>query len=282
MEQYKGFIASLFSFILLVACSQPALLSDEGNGSTGSGSVPEATVEPIPSQDLFLRPTVVTRIVTETPPAGSQRKVTWCLNNSGKSDEKEPWKDDPESLSQSALIDYLQQMGVVEICLPPELGMRSLELDWNATSKPPTASNGRRIEITFNNIEGLAIIFATYDLDVNSDFSTYATIEDYNAVRASEHAYAIVTNETPGYVYIDDSLESVQKAYVFPFRNHYVALVYNFDSKVVSIEGEALTRALIHPPYPAEVSEEIDLLDDILSSIKLREMTPAKITADSR
>jgi hypothetical protein len=276
----KWSVILLFGWFLLVACSQskpsPTTLN-QGSQSTS----PAATVEPKPSQDLFLRPTVVTRIVTETPLTERDSPEPWCLDTAAAPDQASPWETVSGQLAAAELADYLTQAGVIELCLPPELGAPILDIDWNAAVDPPTAKAGRWIQIGFDGIDGLYFIFATYDLAVDSEHTTYASRADYEALQAGVRENAIVVNGTPGFLFVGDAYGFLEKAYVFPFAKHYVAIVYRLKDEENPEDQEALKAAITHPPYPTERTQELHTLDEMMASIRLREITPPSISAEA-
>lgn len=270
--------------LFLAACSQPEPVPTSTAVQEGTPTAllrPPGTVEPVPSQDLFLRPTVVTRIVTEKPPGNGEQRRPWCLGPAAKSKSGPAWEVGPDNLSPSQLEDYLVQIGVAEICLPLGLGAPSLGGDWNAAADPPTADAGRRIRITFDGIEDLTLIFSTYDFAADSEYVSHATKTDYEASRAGTHDRSIVTNGTPGFLYIDDINGLVEKAYVYPFANHYVTVTHRLSEGADADQRAELKTAVIHPPYPSSIAHELNILDELMTSLRLIEITPPHITAGS-
>jgi len=117
----------LTGLFLLAACSQPEPTPAVVQTSTPTSlERPPVTVEPKPSQDLFLRPTVVTRIVTDELP-DEEEEATWCLDPSSENVPDATWDEKADSLEAAELASYLGQMGVAAICLPPEVGTPFLE-----------------------------------------------------------------------------------------------------------------------------------------------------------
>lgn len=276
----KTTVILVVGWFLLAACSQPKPTPTATPPSSGTPlSIPEITVEPKPSQDLFLRPTIVTRIVTETPVPGRERLEPLCLGVAADSDSLTPWDVGPGNLYAKELADYLKQMGVIEICLPGQLGAPSLEGDWNAAEESPAAKAGRRIEIAFDGIEGLRLVFATYDFVGDGNYVVHATAADHEALLAGEHDNAIVINGQPGFLFIDEPEGLVEKAYVFPLSDHYVALSYRVEKGTNTGDLTAFAEAIRHPPYPQELAQELNVMDGVLATLRLREISAPSVTA---
>lgn len=280
----KGSVLLLIGCLLLAACSQPEPAPTATSVLEGTPTPlrqPPGTVEPVPSQDLFLRPTVVTRIVTEEPADSGDERRHSCLGPTVDIKPSVAWELGPDNLSPSQFEDYLAQIGVAEICLPLEIGAPFLGVDWNAAAEPPTADAGRRIRITFDGIDRLSLIFATYDFAAGSEYVSHATRADYETSRSGTHDRSIVTNGTPGFLFIDDVNGMVEKAYVYPFANHYIAITYRLGEGADGDQRAELEQAVVHPPYPPSIARKLDIFDELMSSLRLIEITPPHITADA-
>jgi hypothetical protein len=202
------------------------------------------------------------------------------LGTAAGSEPPTPWETGPDQLTAPELADYLDRMGVIELCLPPELGAPSLGVDWNAGADPPTADAGRRIRIGFEGTGGPILIFATYDFGAGSEYVNHATAADYEAVQAGVHENAIVTNGTPGYLYIDENYGAVEKAYVYPFADHYITFTTRLSGGLDADPDRiaALEAAVAHPPYPPERVRELNTLDEMIASLRLRATTSLNVT----
>jgi len=91
-----------------------------------------------------------------------------------------------------------------------------------------------------------------------------------------------VTNGTPGFLFIDNSRGLAEKAYVYPFEKHYVAVTYTFGQNADGDQRAELEQAIVHPPYPTALARELNALDEIMASLRLIELTPPSFTAQSK
>jgi hypothetical protein len=188
-----------------------------------------------------------------------------------------PWGSHPGTLFAAELRDYLVQMGVTGLCLPPEVGAPYLGVDWNVAAIPPTADSGRRLRIDFKDSGTVSLIYATYDFALGTEYITHATIADYEAVQAGTHPDLITTNGTPGFLHIgSDGYTGVIKTFVYPFADHYVALSAGLSYEAGVGDPDALAAAMAEPPYPTEGAAELRALDEMVASLMLTAGIPTE------
>lgn len=252
--------------------------------ATGTTFSATATLAPSPSPmasetpiSATARPPVPTPAATSTPADTTVEDSAWCLDAATGTAAPAPWENNPNTLTTAELKNYLAEMGVTELCVPPEVDAPSLRTDWNAAATPPTADSGRRLGIVFQGSGTVSLTYATYDFSLGTEYITHATVADYEAVQAGTHPDLITTNGTPGFVHIGhDGYTGVIKAFVYPFADHYLALTTGLAYVAGEGDPEALAAAMAEAPYPEEGAAPLRALDEMVASLMLTAGVPTE------
>lgn len=279
----------IFLLLWLWGCTPAA---ESPSGQTAATPAPTSTVSatatlapwPSPTARPTLIPATVTvpaviptPAATPTTAANAAEDRPWCLGAPTDTVASVPWGSHPGTLFAAELRDYLVQMGVTGLCLPPEVGAPYLGVDWNVAAIPPTADSGRRLRIDFKGSGTVSLIYATYDFALGTEYITHATIADYEVVQAGTHPDLITTNGTPGFLHIgSDGYTGVIKAFVYPFADHYVALSAGLSYEAGVGDLDALAAAMAEPPYPAEGAAALQALDEMVASLMLTAGIPTE------
>ncbi len=181
-------------------------------------------------------------------------------------------------LTETDLDTYLAQMGIVDICIPPELGAPFLNADWNSAEMPAT---GRMISLGFENTysgagwSAVYLLYSTYDFSAGTAFDRFAHPEDWLALQAGGQTNRIATHDVPGFVRYQAGLSlgdtPIYQAYIFPSESGYVAVVvevgiYPFDA---DIEVEIAALEAGNMPETLPVAPEI--IQRLVSSIQFNQ-----------
>ena len=84
------------------------------------------------------------------------------------------------------------------------------------------------------------------------------------------------------FLYIDENYGAVDKAYVYPFADHYIALTNQLREFADADPDRlaALEAAAAHPPYPPESARDLHMLDEMIASLRLSATTSLNGTAE--
>lgn len=191
------------------------------------------------------------------------------------------------TLSKTELDNFKSIMGIQSFCLPKTLGPLLLNVDWD--SKSPNASSGagsgRMISLGFNNIfRGMFggwgrgyMVYATYDFVIGSMYYTYATQADFQAVVEGKKDHMFTANGATGFIqykwqrHLGAETGVIVKIAVFPFKNSYVAIVYELLGKDYTQNHEQVIAELYANKYPKEDAAFLRAIDDFVASIKFKD-----------
>lgn len=198
---------------------------------------PSPTVEPstpsaVPSAT---QPDPTARVVPLLPlpdPEGCRGQV---VESSAGEPPADPGAQTRRVLSPTDLADYLNIMGIRSLCIAPEFGAMSLNVDWNDLGDPPVAI-GRMISLGFDGLSSEVsgwgrgyLLYSTYDFEVGSEYNVFATREDLAATRARSKPAMFTVDGVDGFLRFSPGLaygqQAVNVTYVFPFETAYVAAV---------------------------------------------------------
>lgn len=182
------------------------------------------------------------------------------------------------TLSAEAWTSYLNQMGIESLCVPLELGAPFVNADWDQARMPAT---GRMISIGFENFyrgsgwSDIYLVYSTYDFTTGTEFDRFASLEDRDALRDHAAAGEVEVGGIRGILRFmpsqwgyENQPQIVYKTWVFPFENHYLAVVYNlgaFDGDV----NEWILR-LQRDEYPIDQTPYIKMLDFLARSLRFQ------------
>jgi hypothetical protein len=247
-------------------------------------ALPVAT-QPAPQtpnvQAESLQPTVTNAAVA--PPA------LQCSSSFERRELREPYQRDKHTneprytLSTQELDAYLDVMGIESICVPHELGAPFVRTDWNSVQM--SAQTGRMLIIGFEVPypgQGWSygtIVYSTYDFAVGAMYDVFASPQDRDAVRNNTMPDMIEVDGVQGFVRIQPSAFSfgtraVYKTFVFPFENHYVAVVYELGDFDFDADWEAIIQRLQAGDYPSERGMLVPAIDLLATSIQFHSPAP--------
>jgi len=182
------------------------------------------------------------------------------------------------TLSAEQWGQYLDLMGLESLCLPAELGAPFVNADWDSASMPAT---GRMTSLGFESFyhgsgwSDIFLLYSTYDFSTGTEFDRFARLEDRDAMRAHTLPNEIEVHGAAGFIRFMPSLwtfegspETIYKSWVFPFENHYVAVVY----KMGTFEGKSdeWFRQFEQGHLPAECEAPLQLAEAFASSLSFR------------
>jgi hypothetical protein len=192
-----------------------------------------ATPSLLPAQtNLPPSPTATAVTPTMEPCAGFFEKRPVQINTRKGEDGKPLY-----TLTTNELKNYLDMMGIESICLPQNTGVPYLIADWDSAKLPAT---GRMVSIGFDKKYpgmgwgGLFLLYSTYDFKFGTEFERYAKLADRDALRAGILANMVEINGVKGFTRVKPLSMcmgdcAIEKAYIFMFEDHYVALVATLD-----------------------------------------------------
>ncbi len=182
------------------------------------------------------------------------------------------------SLSMEELNSHLAFMGIESLCIPPQLGVPFITVDWD--SQQVEGTKGRMLVIGFENLgvpwsEGF-IIYSTFDFNIGAMYETFATLQDRDAVRQGTMPDMITVDGVQGFTRFKPGFpmggQSVYKTHVFPFDTYYVAVVYDLGSYGLedAAEVEAAIQRFKAGEYPADHLYYMQTMDILALSIEFQ------------
>ncbi len=218
---------------------------------TGCGT-PVSTPMAVPTPPLpvpTVTPTVASAgstLATATPSPFS------CVSTFERREFQEPYQRRDEearfTLSTAELEAVLASMGIAAVCIPPELGAPMLNVDCDSAEGGP-AQTGRMISLGFESLYPGAgwsdgyLLYATYDFVAGTEYDTFATREEYDALQSGMLPGQIEVNGVPGFMRLQLAslcmgVCPVYQTWVFPLETEYVAVVYRVGEYDGSTDGE--------------------------------------------
>lgn len=218
-----------------------------------------------------------------TNPDQSLEKPPGCVSSFQRRELAGNYQKDKQNpvarytLSTAELQDYLAEMGVKTLCIPFELGAPFLNVDWDSNQIP--ATTGRMLSLGFENLYHGAgwsdgyILYATYDFSTGTEYETFAEPEDFDAVNQGIISNIFEIDGVKGFIRIKQSNIcfgkcTAYKAYIFPFKTSYVAVVHNLGAYDFDSDWETIEQTLIDGNYPVEKQANLALMDFLVSSIQ--------------
>jgi hypothetical protein len=225
---------------------------------------------------------------TPTPEVFQPRPEASCATGFEQRELKKPYQSHDGTprytLSEEALAATLADMGITSACIPVALGAPFLNVDWQAGTPP--AAQGRMTSLGFEDLYPGAgwsdgyIVAADYDFAAGTEYETLATARDYDAVRGGAPAQPFATAAgATGLTRIQPSAyplgtQSVFKTWVFPFRDHYVAVVLklgDFPADALDAVLPKLQAADAARDFPPEQQARVDQFDQLARSLEFME-----------
>jgi hypothetical protein len=162
-------------------------------------------------------------------------------------------------------------MGIESMCIPTELGTPVKFADWDSAQS--TGGTGRMFILGFVGWGDASIVYSTYDFRWGTEYDTFATREDRDAVRNGTVPDMIEVNGVQGFVRIKPSDlayggQNVYKTFVFPFETYYVAVVYNLGAFDVGADLEAVVQRFQAGEYPHERRTQVQVIDLLATTIR--------------
>jgi hypothetical protein len=261
-QNMKPILNLIWLYSLIAAC---------GRQQAVSTSFPTLSVTPIVSP---------TPEKTATPVAMTSME---CATSFKHRELKEPYKRDvgepPRyTLSTEELKNYLAVMGIEALCVPQHLGSPFINVDWDGRY---ISAKGRMLSIGFEALyhgsgwSDVYLIYATYDFTYGSEYDTFARPEDRDAVRQSAMPDMIEVDGFKGFIYYqvgyyEGSTSPVRKAFVIPFENDYVAVVFTLWDSFPNDDEETIIQKLKAGEYPPDRLLDAQAWDILAQSIQFQ------------
>lgn len=187
------------------------------------------------------------------------------------------------TLSTAELDEVLASMGIAAVCIPPELGAPMLNVDWDSAAGGP-AQMGRMISLGFESLYPGAgwsdgyLLYATYDFVAGTEYDTFATREDYDALPSGALPGRIEVNGVPGFARLQLAslcmgVCPVYQTWVFPLETEYVVVVYRVGEYDGSTDGELGAAGLQTGGVPAEMPPFAAALDWLATTLRFQPRT---------
>lgn len=247
------------------------------------------------SDMFFKKPSILTPI-SETEYAVSN--TTPCVQDSNK---KITSLQREYLLTDEEVKCYLKILKLVSIPKIAQQKKLYLFLDWGDINEKFQHS-GRKIILGFKepNQNPIQIEYSEYNFSYPSEYSTYASREDYQAIttgtslpQSTPLVYggmntgpkvissisgvrAFTTFIRGGIVGLVDDNEpygTIEKIIVFPFKNYYIAFTTKLtDTEYSKNDFEALLESLYSKRYPPEDQTRFNFFDTFIDQLQFSEM----------
>jgi hypothetical protein len=182
-------------------------------------------------------------------------------------------------LAEDELNAYLAVMGIESLCIPLELGAPFLNVDWDSEKTPSTT--GRMLSIGFEDLYPGAgwsdgyLLYATYNFATGSEYDTFATREDWEAVQNNLVPELIEVDGVKGFVRVKPATFCFQncfvfKTFIFPFDTHYVAVVYNVGAYDADADLDRIIQRLEAGEIPTDRQAQVEAMDRLVTSIQFQ------------
>lgn len=237
-----------------------------------TGPVAETPTDAGPS------PTQVDATCWVPSPAGTDPLPFWTPAAGESGEPRSP-------LTAQDLQAYLTVMGIGEICVPPELGGLFLSVDWDEAEID--AVTGRMISLGFPALyEGSGwgrgyLVYATYDFAAGTEYDTFARPEDLILVQGSSaDVDPIEADGVRGFVRFQRGLCYgsciVHRVIVFPFEEHYIAIVQALGEIEGEEDWETLLAQLRAGRFPATWDRPLPAIDALARSLRFVAVPPGE------
>jgi len=192
------------------------------------------------------------------------------------------------TLSEDEWRAYLAEMGIADLCIPPAFGAPFVNADWSAAAIPD--STERLISLGFERTyrgAGWAdayLLYATYDAAPGTEYETFTTPAERDALwRGEAPGTLTVADGVLGIARLQPAAHgfgarTLYRTYVFPFRDHYVALVYALGDYPADSDWEALAEAILERADPPALQEPLAEMERLALSLRFSarpDMQPA-------
>ena len=160
--------------------------------------------------------------------------------------------------------------GIESVCLPLGLGTLTVGTDWG----PGRATSGRYVWFKFSDSPAY-LFYSTYDFSIDAESDAYATTNDRDSLRAGTMPDTVMIHDTPAFVRFAQAGcfgSCVEKTIVFPFEDHYFAVVYNFGEYDLEVtDWDTVREWLRAGNYPENHRVGIAQTDSLAQSLVFRQ-----------
>jgi len=228
-------------------------------------------------------PTVVGRPTSATTVAPLLATVPYeCSQDFQRHELAQPYQTTQGSkrytLSQAEWQDYLAVMGVESGCVAEALGAPFTNADWRVGEG---ATAGRMLSLGFEALYHGAgwsdayLVYATYDFSGGTEYDVFATVDDYRAVQAGTMPDTVEVAGATAFVRFGGSALcmgrcNVHRSIVFPFADHYVAVVSNVGAYDAAAGWNDLLPPLLAGVYPEDCRGYVSMMDWLAASLRFR------------
>lgn len=186
-------------------------------------------------------------------------------------------------MSTEELNAYLSIMGIQSLCIPAMWGAPFVNADWDSATQPSV--EGRMISLGFENLYPGAgwskgfLLYSTYGFGAPTEYETFATLADRDAVREGTGPDLIEVNGVTGLMRIKASdlcmgACSVYRTFVFPFETYYVAVVYDLGAfDYDNTDWESLLQDFRAGKYQPEQQADVAAMDYLVSTLHFQSLT---------
>jgi hypothetical protein len=216
--------------------------------------------------------TAVPAISTEVAPAPTQVPAEALVCNTAYTRHVLPkeaqWdQNTPEpvfTLGPEEFGAAMQDLGISSVCVPEGVGAPYLRLHSNMF--PSSAVQGVMAQYRFDEWPKGAILYSTYDVRMPTEYDTFASAADYDAIRNAS---------APGFERIKVGLCygrcTVYKTFIYPFKDHYVAVTVDLGAYEYGSEVDNQVARFNAGEYPLEMKADLERFDTLVHGLKFAE-----------
>ncbi len=209
---------------------------------------------------------------TELPPAPTQAAAEPLVCNSGyaRHELASPYQQDKNNpdvkftLAPDEFSSAMRAFKISSVCVPE--GADAPYVKFDSKTLPSAAVVGRMVVYSFDRWRQAQIVYSTYDVSMPTEYDTYATAADFEAMQNAS---------APGFERIMVGLCygkcTVYKTFVYPFADHYVALTLDLGAYEYGSAVEEQVRNFKAGEYPAELQEDLQRFDTLVRGMEFAE-----------
>lgn len=181
------------------------------------------------------------------------------------------------TLTKEKWNNALKTLGIAEVCIPQSFGTPTEVIDWDYTKE----GRGRMTTFGFSGLLNQKsggwgrsyLVYSTYDFQGETEYDTFGKKEDYQTV-AQKTLSDVIVQGAKGFERVEAPKRmdyvSPRKVVLFPFKNYYLAFVYELPIMQEGDEKQVkpLLENLAKKNYPLKWKDDLEQFDALVQSIK--------------